>query len=248
MRFFTGLHQPSDAGHFDAAFISVNRLRPRKAPLRGARDWIMDSGGYTEISRHGCYREDVDAYAVQIRRFATNGSGRLLAAVAQDWPCDATTVERSGLTVREHQLRTVYRYDALLSFDLAGVYLMPALQGRTPDDYVRHLADYGARLARAAWVAVGSLVSISGDPRQVGAVLHAIKSARPDLLLHGLGLKTQALADPFVRAQLETADSNAWSFHARKNGRNGNDYREALRWAAAITTRPVQHLLDWTPA
>ncbi len=49
MRFFTGLHQPSDAPHFDAAFISVNRLRPRRAPLR-ARDWIMDSGAFTEIS------------------------------------------------------------------------------------------------------------------------------------------------------------------------------------------------------
>ena len=30
MRFFIGLHQPSDAQHFDAAFVSVNRLRNRK--------------------------------------------------------------------------------------------------------------------------------------------------------------------------------------------------------------------------
>jgi hypothetical protein len=55
MRFFTGLHQPSDARHFDAAFISVNRLRTRKAPMQ-VRDWIMDSGAFTEISSHGHYR------------------------------------------------------------------------------------------------------------------------------------------------------------------------------------------------
>lgn len=34
------------------------------------------------------------------------------------------------------------------------------------------------------------------------------------------------------------------SFHARTNGRNGNDWREAVRWASAITSRPVQHVLD----
>ena len=43
MRFFTGLHQPSDARHFDAAFVSVNRLRKRKCPF-AVGDWIMDSG------------------------------------------------------------------------------------------------------------------------------------------------------------------------------------------------------------
>ena len=31
MRFFVGLHQPSAAHHFDASFISVNRLRDRKS-------------------------------------------------------------------------------------------------------------------------------------------------------------------------------------------------------------------------
>ncbi len=47
MRFFTGLHQPSDAMHFDSAFISVNRLRSRKGPFV-VGDWIMDSGAFTE--------------------------------------------------------------------------------------------------------------------------------------------------------------------------------------------------------
>jgi hypothetical protein len=243
VRFFTGLHQPSDARHFDAAFISVNRLRPRKSPLQ-VGDWIMDSGAFTEISTHGHYRHSVAEYAAEIRRWATNGSGRLLSAVAQDWMCEPFIVAKTGMSVAEHQRLTVERYDALLAEDTAGVYVLPVLQGFDPADYVRHVAMYGDRLEIGAWVGVGSICKRNGDPRAVAAVLLAIKAARPDLRLHGFGLKTTALADPLVRAQLETADSMAWSFAARREGRNPNDWREAARWAANITTRPVQRLLD----
>lgn len=243
MRFFTGLHQPSDARHFDGAFVSVNRLRARKGPMV-VGDWILDSGAFTEVSRHGGYRHDVASYAAEIRRWATNGSGRLLAAAAQDFMCEPFIVAITGLSVPEHQRLTVERYDALRAEDTAGVYILPVLQGFDPADYVRHLAAYGDRLAPGAWVGVGSVCKRNGSPDQVAAVLMAIKAARPDLLLHGFGLKTTALAHPFVRSMLHSADSMAWSFAARKQGRNANDWREARRWTAAIDSRPVQHMLD----
>lgn len=243
MRFFTGLHQPSDARHFDAAFISVNRLRERKAPLQ-VGDWIMDSGAFTEISTHGHYRHGVIEYAAEIRRWATNGSGTLLAAVAQDWMCEPWIVAKTGLSVVEHQRLTIERYDALVSEDTAGVYILPVLQGFAPADYVQHLRAYGDRLTRGMWVGVGSVCKRNGDPRAVAAVLHAIKTERPDLLLHGFGLKTTALGDPLVRSLLHTADSMAWSLNARKNGRNANDWREAVRWTQEIVRRPAQLLLD----
>ncbi len=44
---------------------------------------------------------------------------------------------------------------------------------------------------------------------------------------------------------LASADSMAWCFHAWRNGRNNNDYREAIRWAENIARRPVQQLLDF---
>jgi len=276
MRFFTGLHQPSDARHFDAAFISINRLRGRKSPMQ-VRDWIMDSGAFTEISSRGGYRHSVADYAAEIRRWA--GNGNLLAASAQDWMCEDVVLKRAAIAegtlpapawfdhadpqafrklgavpwafeghreqqLLAHQKRTIERYDALRREDTAGVYILPVLQGFAPADYVAHLAMYGDRLPGGAWVGVGSVCKRNGDPRQVAAVLLAIKAARPELKLHGFGLKTTALADPLVRSQLETADSMAWSFSARKNGRNANDWREAVHWAKNITSRPVQHVLD----
>jgi hypothetical protein len=244
MRFFTGLHQPSDTRHFDAVFMSVNRLRPRKAPMV-VRDWILDSAAFTEVSTHGCYRHGVAEYASEIRRWAANG--RLLAAVAQDWMCEPWIIQKTGLSVHEHQRLTVERYDALLAEDTAGVYILPVLQGYDPADYMAHLRMYGDRLQPGQWVGVGSVCKRNGDPRAIASVLLAIKGERPDLRLHGFGLKTTALADPLVTSLLETADSMAWSFHARKNGRNANDWREARRWTAAIDDRPLQHLLPMFP-
>lgn len=242
MRFFTGLHQPSDAMHFDSAFISVNRLRSRKGPFV-VGDWIMDSGAFTEISTHGRYRYSVKNYAEQIKRWSNNGN--LLASVAQDWMCEPWIIEKTGLNVDQHQKLTVQRYDELMACDTGGVYILPVLQGYAPEDYVRHIDMYGNRLAHGSWVGVGSICKRNGDPRQIAAVLMTIKNARPDLKLHGFGLKTTALASPFIRSMLETADSMAWSFHARINGRNGNDWREAMRWSKNITNRPQQLIFEF---
>ena len=237
MRFFTGLHQPHDARHFDAAFISVNRLRQRKSPF-AVSDWIMDSGAFTEVVRHGGYRFDVEEYAGQIRRWSTNGN--LLAAVSQDFMCEAFVLQKTGKTVGEHQRATVKRYDELTACDTAGVYIMPVLQGYEPEEYVEHIRMYGKRLSHGAWVGVGSVCKRNADIGQIESVLVAILSERPDLRLHGFGLKTTALSSGLVQHLLETADSMAWSFNARRNGRNANDWREAKLWTARITSRPVQ--------
>lgn len=72
MRFFVGLHQPSDAQHFNAAFISVNRIRQRKGSF-AVGDWIMDSGAFSTIATQGGYPFGVEEYAGQINRWRGNG-------------------------------------------------------------------------------------------------------------------------------------------------------------------------------
>lgn len=231
MRFFVGLHHEMDARHFGAVMISVNRLRRRRSPFP-VGDWMLDSGAFTEIATHGRYRVPPEVYAGEIRQWST--VGHLLAAVAQDYMCEAFILAKTGLTVAEHQRLTVERYDALLACDVGGVYILPVLQGYEPADYVRHLEMYGARLAPGAWVGVGSVCKRNGNPSAVAAVLSAIHEDRPDLRLHGFGLKKTALSSPAVRGLLYTADSMAWSFHARKHGRSANDWREAEAFVKAI--------------
>lgn len=223
MRFYVGCHQPSDAQHFDRAFISINRIRERRSPFT-VKHWVLDSGAFTEIKDHGRYRHTVAEYARDAARWI--GNGQLDAVVAQDYMCEPFMLARTGLTVAEHQRLTIERYDELLGEALP-VYVLPVLQGFLPREYIAHLDSYGDRLASNAWVGVGSVCKRQGRPESVLAVLLAIHAERPDLRLHGFGVKSTALTHPGVRHELWSADSMAWSFAARYAGRNGNDWREA---------------------
>lgn len=197
----------------------------------------MDSGAFTEISTHGKYRHSVEEYVAEVNRWKTNGE--MLAAVAQDYMCEPFILQKTGMTVAEHQQLTVQRYDQLKV--LTDVYVLPVLQGYLPSEYVQHIALYGDRLAQGQWVGVGSICKRNADPRAVVAVLEAIHGVRPDLRLHGFGLKLTALADPRVRAHLHTADSMSWSFAARKElkyrgtGFGANSWQEARKFVNRIT-------------
>jgi GNAT superfamily N-acetyltransferase len=232
VRFFIGLHHPGDARKFQRAFISVHTIAKRKSGFAGNCEWIMDSGAFSTIHLHGGYPEPVSTYAAQIKRWSKEG--RLLAAVAQDYMCEKHMLERTGLTVDEHQRLTVQRYDDLLSCDVGGVYIMPVLQGYAPADYVRHIEMYGDRLAHGSWVGVGSVCKRNGDPAAIEDVLLTILAARPDLRLHGFGVKLTALRSAVIQDALYTADSMAWSYAARIEGRNGNSPIEAQRYSDRI--------------
>lgn len=233
MRFFVGLHQPADAQHFASCCISVNRLRPRKGPF-SVQDWIMDSGAFSTIATHGGYPTDVEEYADQIGRWVRVGN--LLAAVSQDYMCEPVMVARTGLSVAEHQRLTVDRYDRLLACG-PPTYVMPVLQGFHPGDYQQHLTLYGERLVPGAWVGVGSVCKRNTDTGAIRQVLQGIADSRPDLRLHGFGLKLTALLDPVITGLLYSADSMAWSFSARKQGRNANDWQEAATFVRRVAAR-----------
>lgn len=191
----------------------------------------MDSGAFTTIARHGGYPEPVDVYARQIHRWKTNGT--LLAAVAQDYMCEPHMLQKTGLTIADHQRLTIERYDALRAL-VEDVYIMPVLQGYAVEDYVAHLRAYGDRFAPGAWVGVGSVCKRNSRPEIVLRILQAIHAVRPDLRLHGFGLKTTALAYPGVALHLHSSDSMAWSFAARRDGGNANDWRNAVAFAANV--------------
>jgi hypothetical protein len=128
--------------------------------------------------------------------------------------------------VADHQRLTIERYDALLAED-TGVYIMPVLQGYSPSEYISHIRQYGDRLKPGMWVGVGSVCKRNTNIMAIWMVLDAIKDERPDLRLHGFGLKKTSLQETIIRDLLYSADSMAWSFAARREGRNANDWREA---------------------
>ena len=161
----------------------------------------------------------------------------LQVAVSQDYMCEEWMLEKTGLTVEDHQRLTIERYDALLP--LIDVYLMPVLQGYSIESYLSHIDQYGERLCLGAYVGLGSVCKRNTDIRQIEAIVTSIKKKRPDIYLHGFGLKTTALSSALVRDNLHSADSMAWSFAARYEGRDANDWREALALVKAISRQNV---------
>lgn len=222
--------------HFDRAFISINRVRGRKKPVPGG-DWILDSGAFRELEQFGGYRHGPEEYAAEVNRLAAINPN-LIAAVAQDYMCEPMMLQKTGLTVEDHQRLTIARYDAIV--DIVTVCVMPVLQGYSLQSYLDHIDQYGERLRPGAYVGVGSICKRNTDMRQIEALLCAIKRKRPDLRLHGFGLKTTALGSGVVRDCLESADSMAWSFAARKQGQDANCWKAAAAFVRSIETMPVQ--------
>jgi len=231
MKFFIGLHQPSDAQHFKRCFISVSRLKDRKSDFI-VDEWIMDSGAFSQIYNKGEHMP-VKQYADYIKRWSK--CGKMLAAVSQDYMCEPFILDKTGMTVKEHQALTIERYLKLCDL-VDNAYIMPVLQGYKADDYVKHLKMYGDLLKPGMWVGLGSVCKRNTKPLQVLDILYEIRKERKDLKLHGFGLKITALKNETIRRWLYSADSMAWSFQARKQGRNANDWREAKSFINKINS------------
>lgn len=205
--FFPGIHQPGDAVFFALACISINRLWKRRKRVGNRRTRvIVDSGAFTEISTHGCWRSSVEKYARRLFELHTRGIVTIVTAEAQDYMCEPFILKKTGMTVAEHQRLTIERYDALVA-ELMRLFavgraedlpfpVMPVLQGWHPADYVQHVRMYGDRLKPGMWVGVGSVCKRNSKVASVEDVLSAIKEVRPDLRLHGFRTEEHGAQEP----------------------------------------------------
>lgn len=141
----------------------------------------------------------------------------------------------SPIGVRDHQEWTVDRY-ARLHYDLRRIgcqtYLMPVIQGYEVEEYLECIQMYedAGFLPPGTYVGIGSVCKRNSNAHTVEGLLEAIQQRRPDLRMHGFGLKVTALKSPTVRRALASSDSMAWSFAARKQGRNQNCWTEADKY------------------
>ena len=236
--FYLGLHMPFYAHRFDRAMLSVNILEKRKSNFKPPeKGWILDSGAFTRLVT-GRGHMDVEDYAALISRWAE--VGRLDAAVQQDYMCEDFALEKTGLSVGQHQRLTTERWLALRDL-VDEVYVMPVIQGYAPSDYADHTLEMSPHLPENAWVGVGSVCRRNSQPAQVYLVLEAIQKIRPDLRLHAFGLKTTALRRRDIALRLHSSDSMAWSYRGRRAGRGlGNSPDFAHEWKTKIENMPLE--------
>lgn len=203
-------------------FVSAVRLRPRSRDRmpRAVGPWALDSGGFSEIAAHGRWTVSPEQYVDEVRQWS-DWIGPPAWAAIQDWMCEPFMVAKTGLSVAEHQSRTVDSYLTLRRLAPEQPWV-PVLQGWRQDDYHAHADQYAAAgidLAGLPVVGLGSVCRRQGT-REAGEIVRGLY-ARGLKNLHGFGFKTKGLTGGTRLAgrlarYLASSDSMAWSTRARK--------------------------------
>lgn len=243
--FFLGCPEPAWLERTDVPlFVSHRRLARRVRYPKARGPWALDSGGFSEIDAYGAWMTTPEQYVSAVRRYRDE-IGNLLWAAPQDWMCEPRMLAKTGLTVAEHQRRTVDNFLTLrrLAPDLP---FIPVLQGWTLPDYLECVAMYeqaGIDLSAEPIVGVGSVCRRQATA-EIGAITGAL--AALGIRIHGFGVKTLGLER--YAQHLVSADSMAWSKAARHEARlAGCTHRGncasclvyALEWRARIVGGPV---------
>lgn len=246
MDFWTGAPEPvwlARSAH--PWMVSRRRFLRQKSHRASIGRWVLDSGGFTEVSQHGTWRTAPEEFAAQVRHII-DAVGRPDWCAPQDWMCEPWVVEGTGLTVLEHQRRTVENF-TLLRRIAPTVPWIPVLQGFEVEDYWRCVEMYdavGVDLWSEPVVGVGSVCRRQGTST-AGALLTGLAAA--GLRLHGFGVKVTGLAA--YGDSLVSADSMAWSFAARRenirlDGCSHQKCSNCMRWAIRWTEDSVLPIID----
>ena len=189
-------------------FVSHRRLKDRRVFPRATAPWALDSGGFTELSLYGRWMTTVDEYVEAVDEYRVLIGG-LLWAAPMDWMCEPVMLEKTGLTVREHQERTVQNF---LDLRDRGPFI-PVLQGQQLPDYEACIGlyeDAGVDLTAFPVVGLGTVCRRQQAP-EIARIVTELASA--GIRLHGFGMKSLGLAR--VSHLLTSADSMAWSTRGR---------------------------------
>jgi hypothetical protein len=192
--------------------VSHVRLRRRKSLPRAIRPWVLDSGGFSELSLHGEWTIPTDEYVQSVRRYHDE-IGNMVWAAPQDWMCEPWMVEKTTLSIEEHQRRTIDNYLDLVE-RAPDIPWIPVLQGWTIDDYHRHAEDYsraGIDLTTQPTVGIGSVCRRQGTT-EAATIIRSLWATEIHNL-HGFGFKILGLRE--VGGMMASADSIAWTINAR---------------------------------
>jgi hypothetical protein len=209
MKFYLGTHRPYWLWKVNVPlFVSRRTLSKVKNRGQALAPWALDSGGFTELSINGKWTITAQQYAKEVKQLQE--IGQMKWAAPQDWMCEPWIIEKTGLSVIEHQRRTVLNYLELLDL---GCPVIPVLQGWTMDDYKQCAdlyEDAGVELAKQHTVGLGSVCR-----RQATAEIGEIAQwgHHAGYCLHGFGVKSAGIKK--YGQFLASADSLAWSYTGR---------------------------------
>jgi hypothetical protein len=215
VKLYLGTHMPAWLWRLTPPLcIARQRLEKRKLanlqPVVGR--WMLDSGGFTELSKHGRWTWTAQRYAELVSELHDRMGG-LDWIAPQDWMCEPFITEKTGKTVEEHLELTVANGLELRRL-LPDKPVKFVVQGYRIDQYLRCVDLYrqaGVDLAAEPFVGVGSVCRRESTD-EILDVFRELHGA--GLRMHGFGVKSAGFRK-YAR-YLTSADSLAWSFNARR--------------------------------
>lgn len=242
MIFYLGTHVPNWLGKLSIPlFISRRIIYKRKTFPRAVGRWALDSGGFSELSMYGQWKTSSKQYAEEVKRFS-NEIGNMDFAAIQDWMCEPFITQKTGFSVKDHQLKTIESYKTLTNID-PSIPWIPILQGFELNEYLEHVDMYdeqGIDLLSHPVVGIGSICRRQ-HTKEAEIIINTLGGL--GIKLHGFGFKVVGLSK--VSKILHSADSMAWSFagrrspplpgHTHKNCANCMDF--ALQWRNKLLDR-----------
>jgi hypothetical protein len=225
--FFLGTHRPhwlwtEGRESLFPLFVSHITLNNKRTLLPALGPWALDSGAFSIIAKHGSFDSfPVKQYIAAVRRYCEMGN--LLWAAPQDWMCEDWMLKKTGLSIIDHQRKTVASYVDLMNA-APDIPWIPVLQGWTLDDYLR-CADlyYKARvyLDELAPVGIGSVCRRQGTAEATRII---VALSGDGFRLHAFGFKIQGIERAY--RYLESADSMAWSYAGRQTKLPGHPHKQ----------------------
>lgn len=214
MIFYLGTHIANWLGKMNIPlFISRRIIYKRKTFPRAQGRWALDSGGFSELSMFGKWETSSKQYAKEVNLFSQE-IGNMDFAAVQDWMCEPFIVQKTGLSVFEHQIRSIQSYEELKSVS-PEIPWMPVLQGFEKHEYINHVEMYlkrGIDLRFVPIVGVGSICRRQ-HTKEAEDIVKTLSNV--GIKIHGLGLKKTGLRKVFNF--ISSADSMAWSFAGRRS-------------------------------
>ena len=216
MKFYPGIYQQSQIGYVDNRFfLSFQIIRRRKSKFKNIenKDWIMDSGAFSEIKKNGAFHFTPEEYIKHVEAWNPEHF------VNMDWMCEPYQIEKTGKSVKDHQYLTTENQIKLMELsESIEPKLMGTIQGWEIADYLNHIDLIKERDCMLEYMGIGS-VCRRHSKNDILQVIRTIKNSVPSWVkLHAFGVKTDifngSLGQRIVDC-LYSSDSMAWSYAGR---------------------------------
>jgi hypothetical protein len=182
-----------------------------------AKEWFLDSGGFSLLSKWSDYPFTVHQYALLIKKKKPD------YAAIMDYPCEpeltialktAEHSRKNNLSIKERILKTIENTELLFNnYTFNKTKLIPVIQGWTSEDYRYCIDELHNKDLLTDYVAFGSMCRrMKLDVARKFVVKQRLHLAKyVDAKAHYFGFKITFLKDMVISKNVDSFDTAAWT-------------------------------------